>query len=261
MIKPYLIDTTLRDGEQTPGVVFSLDEKIQICSLLDKIGIPEIEIGMPIVSANDADDIKSIVNSGFNFKTLAWCRAKFEDMKAAQKTGVDGAHLSFPVSDIQLNAIGKDKAWVLNQMKEVLTYANDNFSFVSLGAQDAPRANREFLYDYISSAISLGIKRIRIADTTGMMNPDSVKELFLWLSSLFPMFPFEFHAHNDLGMATANTVTALTSGAQSASVTVNGLGERAGNAALEEVCMAMEISYGVKMNLNYHYINEISQYT
>jgi len=238
----HIIDTTLRDGEQAPGVVFSFDEKLKIAALLNDAGVKELEVGTPIMGECEQTVIREIVNAGFNFQSTCWGRATEEDMVATEKTGCSRMNISFPVSDIQQAAIGKSRSWVMDRVKPMMAFAHRRFDFVAVGAQDASRADRTFLKEFIDACLAEGANRIRIADTVGTLNPLSTMELFSWLTSQFPRVEFEFHGHNDLGMATANTVSAALAGCQSASLTVNGLGERAGNACLEEVAAAMKVS-------------------
>jgi homocitrate synthase NifV len=153
-------------------------------------------------------------------------------------TGADGFHFSLPVSEIHQRIWKKDRAWVIAQMREISRIARDHFKYFSIGAQDASRADTEFLQEFFEEATLCGASRVRYADTTGRLNPLQVSEVMGSLRGSTSV-EIEFHAHNDLGMATANTVAALLSGANCASVTVNGLGERAGNAALEEVATAL----------------------
>lgn len=240
----HIIDTTLRDGEQAPGVVFALSEKLKIAEGLDAAGVPELEIGSPANSGKERDEMAAIVKAGFSFDCLAWCRAIREDIDAAAKAKTHGVNISFPVSSILLRAMDKSEAWVMRHLAELVRYAAGHFRYVAVGAQDASRAAPKFLDTFIGGALAAGAARVRIADTVGMMAPSGVTALFKRLSKKFPQAAFEFHAHNDLGMATANTLSALCAGASAASVTVNGLGERAGNAALEEVAVALDLIGG-----------------
>jgi len=256
---PRFIDTTLRDGEQSPGVVFSLHEKIRICSLLDKVGVPELEIGTPAMGRRETEEIRTLCSMGFEFKTIAWCRGNIKDIKLAARSGTDSVHISFPVSSIHLKAMEKDELWVLEHLLETMDEAMSLFESVSVGAQDASRASSSFLKEFVGAAKFAGASRIRLADTVGILNPFSATGLVSSIHDLYRDLPIEFHGHNDLGMATANTVAAFLAGASCLSTTVNGLGERAGNAAMEEVAMALELSAGIRQPLNTGYFSELSE--
>ncbi len=238
----HLIDSTLRDGEQAPGVVFTLHEKLRIASLLDLCGVKEVEVGTPAMGGNEINDIREIVRAGFNFDKLCWARSKEFDIEESAKTGANRINISFSVSDIQLAAMGRDKNWILKQVRPLIEFARQRFDFIAVGAQDASRANRDFLNEFIAACISENVNRIRLADTVGILNPFSTAELFTSISKKFPLANFEFHGHNDLGMATANALAAFMSGANAVSATVNGLGERAGNTCLEEIAVALKVS-------------------
>jgi homocitrate synthase NifV len=210
------------------------------------------------MGTREIEEIKIIVNAGFDFKSLAWCRAARSDIDAALKTGVNGVNISFPVSEVQLAALSKNKKWVLDTLKELIGYALPQFEYVAIGAQDASRSEFSFLSDFIGEAVNLGASRVRIADTVGILNPITTADLFKKIRVIYPAVPLEFHGHNDLGMATANTFSAFHAGATAASVTVNGLGERAGNAALEEIVMALELSSSIKHHIKTSLLNKLS---
>ena len=260
MSLPYFIDTTLRDGEQSPGVVFSLQEKIRIAALLNGAGVPEIEIGTPAMGETEIQEIRTICDMGFNFKTLSWCRASKNDILSASRAGTNGVHISFPVSVLLMNSMGKSPEWVIHQLKELIDYATPMFEYVTIGAQDASRAETTFLKEFVSAAATFGASRVRLADTVGLLNPVSTFELITSIRNVEKELPLEIHAHNDLGMATANTLAAFMAGATCLSTTINGLGERAGNAAMEEVAMALELSMGIQSTLRTESFSELSAY-
>jgi len=257
---PYFIDTTLRDGEQAPGVVFGLAEKIRIAQMLDDICVPEIEIGTPAMGNKEISDIRTICNLGFGFKTLSWCRANQFDIECATKAATNGIHLSFPVSPILMEVMDKSPEWVMNQLYEMIHIASENFEYVTIGAQDASRAEISFLKNFVLAASVLGASRVRLSDTVGILNPISTFELVSKIRSVEKEIPLEIHAHNDLGMATANTISAFMAGANCFSTTVNGLGERAGNAPMEEVAMALEMSAKVNCGLKTEKFEQICSY-
>ncbi len=244
-MKKYIVDTTLRDGEQAPGVIFTPEQKVRIAQKLEVLGIDEVEVGTPAMGEQEQRDIRTIATAGFSFKTTAWCRALKEDIKAAARCKTDAVSVSFPVSPVQLEALNKSLDWVRDEMPKMIAYARLFFDRVYIGLQDASRCDTDTLNDLVAVAQEAGADRIRIADTVGVMTPVSVSQLFSTLHSYFPETDFEFHAHNDLGMATANAFMALHCGASGISGTVNGLGERAGNIAIEEIIMAEHLSgYG-----------------
>jgi homocitrate synthase NifV len=253
-----IIDTTLRDGEQAPGVCFPPDIKVEILKMLYDAGIRDFEIGTPAVSTEEQEAIRRMLALNLDANLSVWCRANLDDLKIAANLVVRHVNLSLPVSDIQLKAIGKDRNWVFSQLKSCLEFASENFEFVTIGAQDASRADKCMLKDYINFAIaSPVVKRIRLADTVGILNPFTVQDLVGKIVEEFPNTEFEFHGHNDLGMATANTLAAIVAGATLVSCTVNGLGERCGNAPLEEVMIALEYSWSTKLNINKPFLQSV----
>jgi len=261
MVKsPHIIDSTLRDGEQAPGVVFTLEEKLRIAALLEECGVKEVEVGTPAMGEDEIRVIREIVQSGFRFDKLCWARAKEFDIEESAKTGANRINISFSVSDIQLSAMGRNTDWVMKQIRPMVSFARQRFDFIAIGAQDASRANRDFLDEFIAACLTEGVDRIRLADTVGILNPFSTGQLFSTVCEKFPFVDFEFHGHNDLGMATANSVSALLSGAQSVSATINGLGERAGNACVEEIAAALKISSGINCGIHLSQIQELCRF-
>ncbi|MCM0083112.1 homocitrate synthase [Geomonas sp. Red32] len=256
----FIGDTTLRDGEQTAGVVFSAKEKLCIARHLDAMGVHELECGIPAMGKDERSAIRALVELGLNARLITWNRALIPDIEASISCGIKAVDLSLSVSDIMIeNKINKSREWVKAQLKQSLSFAKDHDLYVCIGGEDASRADLGFLAELMTIARDNGANRFRFCDTLGILDPFTMFEMVHALTTAVPGIDLEVHTHNDLGLATANALAGVRGGASYISTTVNGLGERAGNAALEEVVMALKVACGIDVGIDTRRLSSVSK--
>ncbi len=235
-----IVDTTLRDGEQKAGVALSIDEKVQIAKLLDKAGIYQIEAGVPAMGGDEKKSVEVIAGLGFKSRISTWNRINIDDIKHSVECEPDIIHISVPTSDIQIKSkLRKERSWVIDTLKRCLCVALESGCEVTVGLEDASRADFSFLLDVIAEVSMEGVKRVRYADTVGICHRQKVYEEISAIRTKIGV-DVEFHGHNDLGMAVANSMAAYMAGADFIDCTIGGIGERAGNCNYAEFVAAVK---------------------
>jgi homocitrate synthase NifV len=260
MGKIKIVDTTLRDGEQTAGVVFANKEKLRIAKMLDAIGVDQIEAGVPVMGGHEKETIKQICKLGLRSSIMGWNRAVIKDIEHSLECGVDAVAISISTSDIHIeHKLCSTREKVLESMVKATEFAKKHGVYISVNAEDASRTDPEFLYEFAQAAKEAGADRLRYCDTVGILEPFTTYERIKELISRVGI-DVEMHTHNDFGMATANALAGVHAGAKWVGVTVIGLGERAGNAAMEEVVMALKHLEGIDLNFKTEKFREIAEY-
>lgn len=253
-------DTTLRDGEQTVGVVLSPQQKLEIAQQLDELGISRIEAGFPRVSAEDAEAIQLLSKAGLRAELWGFARAVRSDVEEVLRLGLKASVIEAPTSEIKLRAYGIARDEVLRRVADAIAFARQNGVTVAFFAVDGSRTALEFLKRVYRAAIDAGASEIVVVDTIGACSPEAVEYLVGQVCSwLGPTIPVHFHGHNDFGVATACAVSAARAGAKWIQGTINGMGERAGNADIGEIALALRCLYDVPVALDLSKVREVSE--
>ncbi len=257
--KVRILDTTLRDGEQTAGVVFTRHEKVHLARLLSEVGVPALEAGYPVLGEEERKCVRAVVEAGLDIEVAAFCRARPEDVQAAAACGVKTVVISISTSDEHLQKkFGRSRQWVLDRMGAAVEEAKANGMTFNVSAEDASRTDLEFLRQYYRQAQELGAERVRYCDTLGVHEPFTVYQRVQELTGSLTV-PIEMHMHNEFGMATANVLAGLRAGADGVVCSIGGLGERTGNSPLEEVVMALRHLYEVDVGIDTTRFRELSE--
>src|SRR3954454_21229799 len=253
-----LYDTTLRDGEQTVGVVLDPDEKLEIARLLDDLGVDRIEAGFPRVSDDDWQAVAKIAAAGLRAEVWGFSRAVPADLEALVELGVSYSVIESPISDLKLDAIGVSREKMLDRIASAMRFAAEHDIHAAFFGVDSTRAALEFFRQVYETAVEAGAREVVVVDTLVIASPEAVTDLvgatIQWLDGT----PVHFHGHNDFGLATASAVAAVRAGATWVHGTINGMGERAGNASLGEVALTLRALYGVESNLQLDRIRDVS---
>ncbi|HET7137746.1 MAG TPA: hypothetical protein VFI04_05290 [Gaiellaceae bacterium] len=254
-----LYDTTLRDGEQTVGVVLDPDDKLEIARLLDELGIERIEAGFPRVSDDDWQAVAKIAAAGLRAEVWGFSRAVPADLEALVELGVEYSVIESPISDLKLDAIGVSRETMLERIAKAMRFAAEHDIHAAFFGVDSTRADPAFFRQVYETAVEAGAKEVVVVDTLGIASPEAVTDLVGATGQYVDGLPVHFHGHNDFGLATASAVAAVRAGASWVHGTINGMGERAGNANLGEVALTLRALYGVESNLRLDRIRAVAE--
>jgi isopropylmalate/homocitrate/citramalate synthase len=255
-----LYDTTLRDGEQTVGVVFDPEQKLELARAIDGLGIERIEAGFPRTSQDDWKAVELIAGAGLEAEIWGFSRAVAADVEALVELGVGASVIESPISDAKLDALGVSRETMLDRIRTAVSFAAGHGITIAFFGVDGTRSDLEFFRQVYETAVEAGAAEAAVVDTLGVASPEAVGELVArtreWLG---PDLPVHFHGHNDFGLATAAAVAAVRAGATWIHGTLNGMGERGGNANLLEVALTLDALYGVSTNLRLDRAREVSR--
>jgi isopropylmalate/homocitrate/citramalate synthase len=255
-----LYDTTLRDGEQTVGVVLSPGDKLAIATALDRAGVDRIEAGFPRVSAEDSRAISLILEAGLEAEIWGFSRAVRADVEALVELGLQASVVESPISDGKLAALGVSRATMLERIRSAVSFAAEQGIRVAFFGVDSTRADLEFVRNVYETAVEVGAAEVVVVDTLGVATPEAAAFLVgEVVERLDYEVPVHWHGHDDFGLATAAAVAAVQAGATWVHGTVNGMGERAGNADLVEVGLALEALYGIPTRLRLEHVRELAR--
>ena len=254
-----IFDTTLRDGEQTPGVSLTVEEKVKIACQLDKLGVDTVEAGFPISSKGERESVAAVSEAGLSCEVVGLARANRADVDAAVDSKVRCVHVFLATSDLHLKyKLKLTRQEVIQKITDSVTYAKSRGVLVEYSAEDATRTDMEFLKSAYQAAEGAGADRVNIPDTVGVTSPQTIAHITKEIASSVKI-PVSIHCHNDFGLAVANSLAAVEAGAVQAHVTINGLGERAGNTSLEELVMSLQRLYSRKTRIKTELLYETSK--
>jgi isopropylmalate/homocitrate/citramalate synthase len=253
-------DTTLRDGEQAIGVVFTAEEKYDIACHLAELGVGRIESGFPRVSDEDTEAVRRILDAGLSSEIWGFARCVIGDLDAHVELGTQQVLLEISTSEVKMKAYGFDRKKVMERMTNAVRHARENQMRVNFFAVDATRSDMNFLKDVYSAAIEAGAEEISVVDTIGACAPEAVEYLIRDIARhVGPDIPIHWHGHNDFGLATASAIAAVRGGASWIQGTINGMGERAGNVDICEAALALQCLYNVPVELDLSKAREVSR--